>query len=483
MESFNTISGKLYSRNGNIVRDSYGILHCVYQGCGDNYSEPRIYYIKSEDNGVTWVNDEQLSNNDSARQAYPKLCIDSNDNMYLVWLGVPVGETISNVIFRKYTNGSWGDIEVLTDVLVRMGSVDIAVDGNDVVHLAYSYQTVGGDYREQLYYRTYNGSWSSESALTSDIEYRWIDIHMAIAPDNSIHLVCTRQNYRGWDSIIQYRKKVSEGSWSTVQNFQINGYESFLPRISIDANQKITIVGVTLNGIYSSSYINSWSSWEEIYYAPNGTSFNDVTIVCSNYLHVIYSTNGRIYTATYITSWSNPVLIDMSWYSSWSQYGPLESRDSYWPRIDNKSYNRPTAGKSTFMKIWINNSYGAVIYYANDVVYPTIDRIPVIETIEATDTNSYSTKVYGDLTYGGSTNITRMGFCLLADSIDDPTINDIIVDKDSPFSLGEYNVLVKGLLSNTTYKIRAFAINSIGVAYGDTITITTNNIKGLLIKF
>lgn len=490
METFNTISNKIYSREGNIVRDSYGVLHCVYQGQIGSYDEPKIYYIKSEDNGVTWINEEQISNNDASAQTNPSLVIDNNDNLYVTWGGIPLDGTINNISFRKLVNNTWSDIEVITNVPYRQYSAIscvLAIDGNNIVHIVYTYSPLSNDSKEQLYYNSYNGSWGSEISLTTDISYRNFTPNLCIGSDNSLHLAWIRTDYMGNDGMAQYRKKTHEGTWGSTTTF--GGANNI--SIAIDNSQRIILMKFHAGSrsLVSRIYTTSWSN-EQIVPIPYAdlVSMPSIDIVCSNNIYAIFSLGLniapiKIYSTTFTTTWSTITEISTAWYSSFSQSGPIKSINSYWPRIDNKSYNRPMSGKSAYIKLWMNGYFGAPIYYENDVVYPTIDRPPTINISQITDINTYSARLYGNLTYSGSDPISRMGFCLVKSEVDDPTIDDIIVDKDSPFTLGEFNLLVSGFLSNTTYKIRAFAINSIGVAYSNTVTITTNSIKGLLIKF
>ena len=54
-----------------------------------------------------------------------------------------------------------------------------------------------------------------------------------------------------------------------------------------------------------------------------------------------------------------------------------------------------------------------------------------------------------------------------------PTVDDTNTDLGSTTQVGNFEGEIKALQPETTYYVRAFAKNSIGVAYGGTITITT----------
>ena len=47
------------------------------------------------------------------------------------------------------------------------------------------------------------------------------------------------------------------------------------------------------------------------------------------------------------------------------------------------------------------------------------------------------------------------------------------VFEDGEFGRGEYSLVIKGLKPDTSYRVRAFAVNEVGVGYGNTVTAST----------
>ena len=77
----------------------------------------------------------------------------------------------------------------------------------------------------------------------------------------------------------------------------------------------------------------------------------------------------------------------------------------------------------------------------------------------------------GDISDDGGASITKRGiiWSALGDPLNDPS--HIITDDGS--GVGKYPSTLMHLLGNTTYYVRAYAINDAGTAYGNLIQFTT----------
>ncbi len=79
----------------------------------------------------------------------------------------------------------------------------------------------------------------------------------------------------------------------------------------------------------------------------------------------------------------------------------------------------------------------------------------------------------GNLTIVTNDNCTRVGICYIQGTSGIPTVTDSVAYIDGFFPDGSYAVNITGLSGGTSYRIRAYAINSAGISYGDTITVLT----------
>jgi hypothetical protein len=91
--------------------------------------------------------------------------------------------------------------------------------------------------------------------------------------------------------------------------------------------------------------------------------------------------------------------------------------------------------------------------------------LPQLVVNVVSDLTSYSCTVNGAITEDGGGGITRRGFCYLVGTSGLPTIENSIVYEDGEFGLGAYSLEVMGMSAFQDYRIRAYAVNSAGVAY------------------
>jgi len=95
--------------------------------------------------------------------------------------------------------------------------------------------------------------------------------------------------------------------------------------------------------------------------------------------------------------------------------------------------------------------------------------LPDVVTNEVTGITTTTATAGGEIISDGGSAITECGVCWSTEG--EPT-----VDGDhmaTQVTMGEFSVILAGLTQNTTYYIRAYAINEAGTGYGDVITFTT----------
>ena len=95
--------------------------------------------------------------------------------------------------------------------------------------------------------------------------------------------------------------------------------------------------------------------------------------------------------------------------------------------------------------------------------------IPTVTTNPVTNIGATSATVGGMVTSDGGENVFDRGVCYSTTS--QPTISDNCIHIGQ--GTGSFSDIVNGLLQETTYYVRAYAINSLGVAYGQEVNFTT----------
>lgn len=96
-------------------------------------------------------------------------------------------------------------------------------------------------------------------------------------------------------------------------------------------------------------------------------------------------------------------------------------------------------------------------------------QVPIVETVDMEIVGASEAVFECKIQSNGLAEITTRGVCWSKNT--NPTISDSKVETDNEFSSNEFRLSM--LLPNTQYFIRAFATNSIGTAYGETVSFTT----------
>ena len=98
---------------------------------------------------------------------------------------------------------------------------------------------------------------------------------------------------------------------------------------------------------------------------------------------------------------------------------------------------------------------------ASPVTPPEI-TLPTIVTAEVTEITSNSAQCGGEVTNDGGAEVTERGICWSTNA--NPTLNDSHVTSGT--GTGVFTAMMNSLEANTTYHVRAYAINEAGTAFG-----------------
>ncbi len=113
--------------------------------------------------------------------------------------------------------------------------------------------------------------------------------------------------------------------------------------------------------------------------------------------------------------------------------------------------------------------------YGEEKSFVTLEMlIPAVTTSEVTDITVSSAVCGGEVTSDGNVAVTSRGVCWSTEQ--NPTIEDSkTTDGDG---VGVFTSNISELSQGTTYYVRAYAVNEMGVAYGEEISFTTMTTEG-----
>jgi uncharacterized protein (TIGR02145 family) len=120
-------------------------------------------------------------------------------------------------------------------------------------------------------------------------------------------------------------------------------------------------------------------------------------------------------------------------------------------------------GTTYYVKAYAINDGGTA--YGNEINFKTKSDpvVPTVTTAEVTSVTTTTAVCGGNVTSDGDSPITARGVCW--DTDHNPDLADLhTID---PVGTGVYVSNITGLTGNTTYYVRAYAVNSIGPSYGE----------------
>ena len=148
-------------------------VHVVWQ---DERSGPyEVYYRRSDDGGLTWAVETQLSDGNTTDSLHPAIAVNGN-KVHVVWddtkdYGNPT--TKGEIFYRRSTDGgqSWGAVTRMT-VRDNIQSVypDVGVNG-DYVHVVWhDHRDYGPGFKAEVYYKRSTdagANWGNDTRLTN----------------------------------------------------------------------------------------------------------------------------------------------------------------------------------------------------------------------------------------------------------------------------------------------------------------------------
>ncbi|MBR3979593.1 MAG: hypothetical protein IKJ98_00360 [Bacteroidales bacterium] len=149
------------------------------------------------------------------------------------------------------------------------------------------------------------------------------------------------------------------------------------------------------------------------------------------------------------------------------------------PTIDDSNVSGITNGENTFyatvtslspntiyfVRAFATNSAGTS--YSEQITVTTPAILATVAGVTSSDITDVSFKVSSEITANGGAEVTEKGFCY--STTENPTIEDSkqAVDGD------DFETTIAELENGTTYYVRAYAVNSVGTAYSEQISVLT----------
>ena len=125
-------------------------------------------------------------------------------------------------------------------------------------------------------------------------------------------------------------------------------------------------------------------------------------------------------------------------------------------------FNNMKAGAKRFVETLVTSTGGGGGNIAN---------LPTVRTSNVTSITNNSAICGGTVTNDGGSNVTDRGICWSTNS--NPTCENNYVSLG--MGVADFSATMSNLISNTTYYVRAYARNSVGISYGNQESFTTTS--------
>ena len=135
------------------------------------------------------------------------------------------------------------------------------------------------------------------------------------------------------------------------------------------------------------------------------------------------------------------------------------------------SFTGLTAGTTYHVRTYATNSTGTT--YGAERSFTTF-ALPTVTTNTVSSITTSTASCGGNVTADGGTSVTARGVCWSTSH--NPTTNNNKTTNGT--GMGSFTSSITGLISGTTYYVRAYATNSVGTAYGNEVTFTTTPADG-----
>ena len=133
----------------------------------------------------------------------------------------------------------------------------------------------------------------------------------------------------------------------------------------------------------------------------------------------------------------------------------------------------PANGDGRYYKCVLDSTGAVQATSAVDRGYRIEPAEPGVTTQAVTAITDANATGNGNITSEGTSSVTRRGFCYIIGEVGTPDTADNTVYDDGSFAIGVYTKAMTGLASGTYYRVRAYAVNSVGTGYGDTVQMLT----------
>ncbi len=257
-----------------------------------------------------WTEPENLTSVDWNHCVSPSICLDSHNNIHIVYRYLPV-EGPDELYYTWYNGEKWSEPDSLTSNKF-LGSCLLKSDLLNQLHLIYTDNT--GDFDRCFYMKKIDSTWTSPMQLSIDSLGMARHSDMIIDKENKIQIF--------WDSFDKICRINFDGKkWSEIQNILSSTTASLgSPKVVKDKNNNIHLIYRYANNEYANLHYIKYNGdqWSDPYKISNLDTFQisdyEMALDQENNPHVVweqkiekYGSDYKIFYTTFQNNkWNSP---------------------------------------------------------------------------------------------------------------------------------------------------------------------------------
>lgn len=237
------------SRGPDMVADDSGYLHLIWM---DDRSGPAdLYYVRSEDQGSNWSDEELIDTTSTSHQG--SLAVDITGTVHACWWEFAGPQF--NLLYAQRSAGAWSleETVVLTTSDIQEPSI---AEASNYVHVVWSNKLQA---HYDLYYRRklVNGSGWLTPTIVADTEKSSLYARMAVDTNGNLHLV--------WQENTSPNEVMYVSA--TVDAGQTTWFSPVTVSVGLDLNATFPDIAVGDDVVHTVFGVDVVSDTQDIYYA------------------------------------------------------------------------------------------------------------------------------------------------------------------------------------------------------------------------
>ncbi len=250
------------------IIDHNGIIHCVWAHQHSS-SLFKVYYSKSEDQGTTWTEAEDVSQNTSLRCDRPHIVANSQNVLFVSYDYDSYSTTQSLIGMKTFDGVGWSQMDTVSVGMPGSFRNTINIDNNDRVYCFWYFGTNSG-YFSYRYYE--NETWSETLSPYNNV-YHMLIQETVIDADNKVHCLGNMFNEWSYDEAATYfyYEPITD-QWSGVDTMNSKSY-SMDAGIDLDGQNNPHIVW------RQNRYLSGPNNDSTMYTYFNGNAYSEPELI------------------------------------------------------------------------------------------------------------------------------------------------------------------------------------------------------------